>query len=210
MPGIILTDKERKYLSDTDFLFTKRNIQKKIIALFNETQKSLRNEIKTGDYSIASKIMKQNPKISRGENYKGLPYVVLDYPRLFDTNDTFSFRVIFWWGNFFSFSLHLEGNSLRKGIIELEKKWDYLKTRGINVCTASTPWQYHFKASNYIQSNELGFSDVRELTRKYTFLKIGRKVALEEWPDIVEQAKYNFGLFTFVTGFNSLESELKR
>jgi len=208
--GITLTDKEMKYLSDTDFLFAKRNIRKKIISLFNEAQESLRNEIETGDYSIDSKIMEQNLKISHGENYKGLPYIVLDYPRQFDPDDTFSYRVIFWWGNFFSFSLHLEGKSLRKGIIELEKKWKYLKTRGIHVCTASTPWQYHFKASNYIQSNELGFSDVREQARKYTFLKIARKAALEEWPNIVEQAKTNFELFTFVTGFNSLDSELNR
>ena len=40
-------------------------------------------------------------KISRGENYRGLPYLILDYPAYFSQKDIFAFRTMFWWGHFF-------------------------------------------------------------------------------------------------------------
>ena len=42
-----------------------------------------------------------SPKISRGEQYLGLPYVMLDYPRIFSKENVFAIRTFFWWGNYF-------------------------------------------------------------------------------------------------------------
>jgi len=50
-----------------------------------------------------------SPKISRGENYLGLPYLVLDYPRLFRPDAVLAIRTFFWWGHFFSSTLQLSG-----------------------------------------------------------------------------------------------------
>lgn len=86
------------------------------------------------------------PKISKGEQYRGLPWVMLDYPRYFDPkNGHLALRVMFWWGNYFLVQLHVSGNYLapvfkkseqwvKKGIIGgtdwwvgfPEDPWDYL------------------------------------------------------------------------------------
>ena len=50
-----------------------------------------------------------SPKISKGENYRGLPYVMLDYPRLFGREEVLAIRTFFWWGHGFSVTLHLKG-----------------------------------------------------------------------------------------------------
>ena len=47
-------------------------------------------------------------KISKGENM-GLPWVMLDYPRLFGQEDVLAIRTMFWWGHCFSVTLHLKG-----------------------------------------------------------------------------------------------------
>ena len=59
-------------------------------------------------------VVSLSPKIARGENYKGLPYVMLDYPRCFDKQDVCAVRSFFWWGHYFSCTLHLKGAYLRQ------------------------------------------------------------------------------------------------
>ena len=53
------------------------------------------------------------PKISKGEKYKGLPWVMLDYPRIFGKEDIMAIGTRFWWGHYFSVTLHLKGGYLR-------------------------------------------------------------------------------------------------
>ena len=60
-------------------------------------------------FNLPEEVLIQSPKISRGENYNGLPYVMLDYPRCFGKEDVFAMRTMFWWGNFFSITWHLKG-----------------------------------------------------------------------------------------------------
>jgi hypothetical protein len=50
------------------------------------------------------------PKISRGEKYAHMPWVMLDYPRWFEpATGHFAVRSFFWWGHFFSLRLQLSG-----------------------------------------------------------------------------------------------------
>ena len=41
---------------------------------------------------LPAEMLFHSPKISKGENYKGLPYVMLDYPRCFGKTDIFAIR----------------------------------------------------------------------------------------------------------------------
>lgn len=47
--------------------------------------------------SLPDEVKQTTPKISKGENYQGMPYMVLDYPRYFGKEDTFAFRNILLW-----------------------------------------------------------------------------------------------------------------
>src|SRR5438309_4807722 len=105
-----LTAYEMQLVTDAQILITKNTIIRKVYELFGKLSEEYREEVNC-------KIAGQNlisPKISRGENYLGLPYVILDYPRQFAKDDVFAIRSFFWWGNFFSITLHLSGSYLKQ------------------------------------------------------------------------------------------------
>jgi hypothetical protein len=63
------------------------------------------------------------PKISKGEQYRGLPWVMLDYPRCFDQKTGhLALRVMFWWGNYYLVQLHVSGNYLAP-VLKKSEQW---------------------------------------------------------------------------------------
>ena len=90
------------------------------------------------------------PKISKGENYKGLPYLVLDYPRYFGKDDHFAIRSMFWWGNFFSITLHLSGIYKKMYENKIEASFTLLKEESFFIGISDDQWEHHFETSNYL------------------------------------------------------------
>ena len=106
---IRLSPEEEALVATTDWILTKNNVLQKIKQLLLALQ-SRQQDLLLPFNSLPEEVLKSSPKISRGENYKGLPWLVLDYPRYFNKADVFAIRTLFWWGNFFSITLHLSGS----------------------------------------------------------------------------------------------------
>ncbi|MEI9808974.1 MAG: hypothetical protein WDO16_14545 [Bacteroidota bacterium] len=83
---------------------------------------------------LPPEVIKISPKISKGENYKGLPYLVLDYPRYFEKDNHFAVRSMFWWGNFFSSTLHLSGIYKKKYTSAIEASFTQLQENDFFIC----------------------------------------------------------------------------
>ncbi|MCW8850490.1 MAG: hypothetical protein OQJ81_10970, partial [Melioribacteraceae bacterium] len=107
---MILTKKEIDIISDKEFLITKNIVMNKIHDLFEDVRKSLNESVVSSEFIFPSKVDIRYGKIFKGENYQLLPYVNLDFPKLFEGNDIFTYRTMFLWGSFFSSTLHLSGN----------------------------------------------------------------------------------------------------
>lgn len=101
-----LNDSEFEQVYDAVWLLKKRTIASKIQDKLSETHDALRT-IKHPD--VLDPYFKNSGKISKGENYKGLPYYVLDYPRVFSKKELFAFRIIVWWGHYIIFTIISEG-----------------------------------------------------------------------------------------------------
>src|SRR5665213_395457 len=104
-----LSPEELKVISDTRFFKLKNEITHKIeegLAVLGENISEILNVHKS---QFPEDVFRIAPKISRGEQYKDLPWLILDYPRVFSGNDAYAFRSMFWWGNYFSFTIHLAG-----------------------------------------------------------------------------------------------------
>ena len=177
-----LTEKELLILQDADFLLTKAAVLKKITELFGHTREELKRCVENSNFSFPNGTGLLNGKISKGENYKNLPYMVLDYPTLFSKNSIFAYRTMFWWGNFFSATLHLEGIALyyyrNSIIINLDK----LLKKDVYVGVGDTPWQYHYEEDNYSLLNEVH----RDFITNSKFLKLSKKIELKKWNDVSE------------------------
>jgi hypothetical protein len=174
------TEIEKQIISDTEFLKTKFLIINKIENFFEDLREMLSARIDESTFIFPPDIDTRYGKIFRGENYRLLPLVVLDYPKLFSKDDTFTFRTMFWWGNFFSSTLHLEGKSLThyrdKIIANLPKYLD----EQFYVCVNDTPWEYHYESSNYVLLN----LENLHLLHDSKFIKLSKKFKLEHYNDL--------------------------
>lgn len=173
---------ELEIVNDTSWILTKQEIIKKVYVLFNEQLPVISELFRNTNKEYPGKLLSAVPKISKGENYNGLPYVILDYPAIFQKENIFALRTMFWWGNFFSITLHLSGE-----FKEMYGRDIYTKARLIPndlfVCVNDNAWQHHFEATNFIVISEVG-SVEEDLIHQQDFLKIALKFDLNRWNDI--------------------------
>ncbi len=103
------SDAEMDLMCNSDVILTKNKVVQKIKTLLEELQNGMIEHTKNHSEIFSNDVFYVSPKISKGENYLGLPYLILDYPRYFKQHDIFAIRTMFWWGHFFSTTLHLSG-----------------------------------------------------------------------------------------------------
>ncbi|MFA0964310.1 hypothetical protein AB9P05_21065 [Roseivirga sp. BDSF3-8] len=179
-PGPTLDKYELDILMDKQFLLTKHRVTDKAQQLLSHTRDSLIQELEPHAGSLPEGISWQNSKISRGENYGGLPYLVLDCPKAFTARDVFTFRTMIWWGNEISATLHLQGSYLRpyrSKVLEAIAR-GYLDSYYISV--GDSPWEYHFQPDNYLPATRLGEAEKHRLHTS-AFIKIATKWSLDKW-----------------------------
>ena len=189
-----ITEKELLILKDTDFLLTKATVLEKITELLGHTREELKRCVENSNFSFPDGTGLINGKISRGENYKNLPYIVLDYPTLFSKNSIFAYRTMFWWGNFFSATLHLEGIALDYYRNSITINLDRLLKKDVYIGVGDTPWQYHYEEDNYLLLNEAH----RDFITNSKFLKLSKKIELKKWNDLLEFSTNFFELMLSV------------
>jgi len=189
-----LTEKELLILQDSDFLLTKAAVLEKITELFGRTREELKRCVENSNFSFPDGTGLLNGKISRGENYKNLPYMVLDYPTLFSKNSIFAYRTMFWWGNFFSATLHLEGIALNYYRNSITLNLDKLLKKDVCIGVGDTPWHYHYEEDNYSPLND----EHRDFITNSKFLKLSKKIELKKWSDVPEFSTNFFKLMLSV------------
>jgi hypothetical protein len=178
---LMLSDEEQQLVNNTEWILTKRIIIDKVnqmMGLLSENQKA----IIENDW-LPEAVIRSTAKISKGENYLGLPYVLLDHPRCFDTANSFAVRTMFWWGNFFSITLQLSGtykNMFQQKIIE---NLDSVK-QDIFICIHESEWHHHFEADNYIPAKQLSGIKLQDAILKKQFIKLAVKFPVQQWNDI--------------------------
>ena len=177
-----ITEKELNILQGTDFLLAKSAVLKKIYNMLEETRTELKKIVRNTGLSFPEGTDTLTGKISRGENYKNLPYMVLDYPTLFTNDNTFAFRTMFWWGNFFSLTLHLEGEALKYYRNNLADNIERLVNQNIYIGIGKTPWEYHYEKHNYVPIKEI----YREQILNFKFVKLSKRIAVIEWRKVPE------------------------
>ncbi len=175
-----LTDKELSYLSNTDFLSTKRVIQQKVNQLLVETEEKMKVAIRQREVTVPARVQHQAGKISRGENYHGLPYQLLDFPRLFSRDDVFAFRTMCWWGNFYSVTWHLQGKSWQALQPHIQKAQHVLREEKVFVCVHDTPWEYHRQENNFLPVEAFTGSALHQHFEDMPFMKFARFLPLEK------------------------------
>src|SRR5690242_773949 len=187
---IQLSEREMELVTNSEWIFTKQLIIQKVYHLFGQLHEEYKEIISNQKLLLPEEMQQAGGKISKGENYKGLPYVILDYPATFSKEKILAVRTFFWWGNFFSITLHVSGKYFRKNMLSKEAI-DFLKENNFSVCLNDNQWHHHFHSSNFVSINELNEGAIKELEQK-NFLKIAKKTGLAEWNSAQENLKEAF------------------
>ena len=188
------TTKELKYLQNTDFLKTKRLIIKGFIGLFEDIQTDILHLLDGGSFELPDGLIAKSGKITKGENYKDLPFVVLDCPRFFSKNDIFAYRSIFWWGNYLSNHFLLKGHYLDRYRAQFSDSWSSLKEEGVYLDLSGDPWNHDLSTSDYVHASQLSREKFDEILQRPEFFKLAWRVELDQL-----KAFHQFSLKNFLT-----------
>jgi hypothetical protein len=181
---ILLSEEELSLVQNTHWLLTKNNIIEKAKSMFGSLATTLQNEVEQQKDKLPEATLLFSPKIFKGEYYQGLPYVMLDYPRIFTRDHVFAMRTMFWWGNFFSVTLQLKGSYQQLFAPVLMDKTAKLARRGFYICVSTDEWRHVFEPGNYerIQPTCTNL----DMAMEGAFVKIAVQVPISQWNDAVQ------------------------
>ncbi len=172
---VTLSNGELSVVLNKDIILTKRAIIETASLLFNNFVPQLAFIFKS-TLSPFEELAKAMPKITKGENYNDLPYVILDYPSVFQKENIFAIRTMFWWGNFISVTLQLSG----KYRSYFEENIFKNVSAEFYVCVNETQWQHHFNENNYKKYSTLTEDEIIIIKQK-SFIKVALKYELHHW-----------------------------
>jgi len=189
-----LSPAEMELMQNADIILTKNRVLEKIKSLLEEVQKNQVGFIQ--ERNVNHEIFKVSPKISRGENYLGLPYLILDYPRRSSERHFFFIRTMFWWGNFFSCTLHLAKDS--KQFFKERIKQSKLVLGDYYVSVNDDAWVHHLKESDYQKINLLTQEEFDKCCESFGHIKIAVRHSLDEWETMPSKSFENWKVFLAV------------
>ena len=178
---IRLSPKEKELVTDARIILTKNEILQKTKELLGQLQVKYQDHLQKMQEALPALINQTSPKISRGENYKGLPWLMLDYPRSFSHSSVFAIRTMFWWGNFFSITLHLSGEHKQLHAKKIIAAFPLLKKNGFFCTAGSEEWEHHFEKENYTPLTKMNRKEFESIVMQGAFIKLANKVSLKKW-----------------------------
>lgn len=187
---IHLSEFETELIKNKEWILTKHSIINKVCNLFGELNEIYKQVSEQEKPFLPEYFKIAGGKISKGENYEGLPYVMLDYPALFSRENIFAIRTMFWWGNFFSITLHISGEKFKLGR-DFSKFLIHLRENNFFVCVNEKEWHHSFELSNYIGAKELDQQKLEEIFNK-KFFKISKNLGLNRWNEAPEFLEKSF------------------
>lgn len=199
---------EMDLVQNSSWILTKRVIIDKVYKLFGLLAEDYVSIVNNCENQLPLNLSSIPPKISKGENYNGLPYVVLDYPRLFDKENSFAVRSFFWWGNFFSSTILVKGiykEQFAEGFINSHS---FLAQNNFCICIADDEWDFRFDENNFKPVNKFSSEDWEQLIKQNSFIKLSAKIDLSKWNEMPDLLSGYFKKNLMAAGINFQDGEI--
>ena len=177
---IHLSQEEMELLKNSRWILTKNAVIEKVILGMAGLLTQMQQGVKEKKYLMRD-IVDSSGKISRGEKYGGLPYVMLDYPRVFDRENIIAIRTLFWWGNFCSVTLHLKGRYQLLIAEKIRAEIPTLLKHDLYISVSGDEWNHNVSEDNYRPLNSIDQKDLFIILQKAAFFKLTGKVELDQW-----------------------------
>lgn len=190
MAKIQFSPEESSLVQHADLILTKNRIIAKLCDAFGELGQHMEPEWRKHEFSN-HKIWNQY-KISKGENFRGLPYIVLDFPREFGKDDILAIRTLFWWGNYFSITLQLKGKYKQFFEEQLKRNLELLSNHDFLISISEDEWAHQVNDEHYGLLSKIDKGSTENIFRNRHFLKLVRKISLDQWENATEMLWENY------------------
>jgi hypothetical protein len=197
---IQLLPAEMELVSSPDIILTKNAILQKIKSFLEEIQLMQQDIIAQHASQLPAEVLKISPKISRGENYKGLPWLVLDNPRYFEKENIFAIRSMFWWGNFFSITLHLSGRYKNIFSKNISQNLLLLSENNFHLYTGQSEWEHDMAPRLNTKVTSVNTGELEKLIAANNFLKLAVKFPIDSLEVIQDELCRYYQLLIKVCG----------
>lgn len=178
---IQLSPFEMDLLNNTEWILTKNQIVKKAQQLLSEVQENILQLANGSSINLPHEVLSISPKISKGENYNGLPWLMLDYPRYFEKQRIFAIRTMFWWGKFFSTTLHLSGDYKEGYSSAIVRSYEALCSNEFFTCVHDEQWHHHFDKENYLPVRSFSATEFADHINRRSFVKLSCQLSFLQW-----------------------------
>jgi hypothetical protein len=197
---IRLSEEEQNLVMNGDWILTKNRVLEQITGFLANLQLAQAEWIKEHASWLPEEVLAIPAKLSKGEQYLGLPYRVLDYPRLFGATDMFAIRTLFWWGHYFTVNLVLAGEWKRQACESLIASFDVLQERETYICTGDDPWIHQVTKEHYREITSIDRVKWEKMIREQAFVKLTTRHELTEWEHLEERLLHDFARLLRATG----------
>lgn len=180
-----LNDDDLALLNNRTLIDSKRSALSHIVDLLGDAESRFHELITLYGHLLPPEMVNRHGKISRGENYRGYPWVVLDHPAIFGKSDFMAFRTLFWWGDSFSLIFQAGGQYFADYgsmafISSLIQKYPE-----VLVCIGDSPWEHHYEKDNYTTiSSDFNLSAFHSHCEQKNFIKIAFRFPLNQLNDL--------------------------
>lgn len=198
---IRLSSQHIKLVTNADWILTKNEILLHIKTAFEDLYHWQQSTLKS--YLLPAEVLKPGGKISRGENYLGLPWIVLDNPRHFVKGNIFAVRTLFWWGRFFSTTLHVSGIWQQKVAQQLINAFDSLQQTSLRICYSGDEWVHDIHSQFYTPLNEMDKESFGKIIKEAPFVKIAAHTSIENIENSIEILMQQFEFLVSILGDDS-------
>ena len=178
---IHLSADELSLIHNEEWILTKNRVIEKITHAMGQLGMQMQSKAEEKKHQIIHELLLSNPKISKGEKYQGLPYIILDYPRNFEKENIFAIRTFFWWGNFCSITLHVNGRYKDRIFEKLVREYAVLQRLGFYLSISGNEWNHDLRTGDYRRLETISLTELDSSRLYASFIKVGAKVELGQW-----------------------------
>ncbi len=177
---LTLSKKELRLVSNGDWILTKNEIMRKTRDMMGRVHRSQQASFQHKFIDFPEELLQIHGKISRGENCRGLPYLMLDYPRHFERENIFAIRHFFWWGRIISTTLHLSGAWQDYFSDDLKASANFLGSKGYLIYLGDDEWDHDMTGTPYKFINEGLPAEYQDRIDRGKFVKIGKWQSVDQ------------------------------
>jgi hypothetical protein len=109
---------------------------------------------------------------------------MLDHPRFFHAEHVLAMRSFFWWGHFFSVTLHLKGKYVDLYRRTLVAHSGMLAAGGYRISVSEDEWQHDLDSEEYVPLAGMTSDELEKLLVSHPFVKIGKRFSLYDWAEM--------------------------